>query len=122
MRTVACSRPPSPGGAASGSPWTPAHSGHGVAVFDLDRTLIRGSSLSRYGRELVARGLVPKGLMARHALVELTFRRRGIGTARLERVVTSLLGAAEDGGGGGGHAWVLSDLKSLLETGNRMAD
>jgi uncharacterized protein YndB with AHSA1/START domain len=31
-------------------------------------------------------------------------------------------GAAEDGGGGGGHAWVLSDLKSLLETGKRMAD
>jgi uncharacterized protein YndB with AHSA1/START domain len=31
-------------------------------------------------------------------------------------------GNAEDGGGGGGHAWVLSDLKSLLETGKRMAD
>jgi uncharacterized protein YndB with AHSA1/START domain len=31
-------------------------------------------------------------------------------------------GDAEDGGGGGGHAWVLSDLKSLLETGSRMAD
>ena len=30
-------------------------------------------------------------------------------------------GDAEDGGGGGGHAWVLSDLKSLLETGTRMA-
>lgn len=30
-------------------------------------------------------------------------------------------GAAEDQGAGGGHAWVLSDLKSLLETGHRMA-
>jgi uncharacterized protein YndB with AHSA1/START domain len=30
-------------------------------------------------------------------------------------------GEAEDGGGGGGHAWILSDLKSLLETGARMA-
>ena len=30
-------------------------------------------------------------------------------------------GAAEDGGGGGGHAWILSDLKSLLETGKVMA-
>jgi hypothetical protein len=27
----------------------------------------------------------------------------------------------DQGGGGGGHAWVLSDLKSLLETGERMA-
>ena len=25
-------------------------------------------------------------------------------------------------GGGGGHAWILSDLKSLLETGRVMAD
>jgi len=30
-------------------------------------------------------------------------------------------GAWEDGGAGGGHAWVLSDLKSLLETGSTMA-
>ncbi|MFL5766476.1 MAG: SRPBCC domain-containing protein [Actinomycetota bacterium] len=31
-------------------------------------------------------------------------------------------GGAEDIGGGGGWSWVLSDLKSLLETGERMAD
>lgn len=30
-------------------------------------------------------------------------------------------GSLEQGGGGGGHAWALSDLKSLLETGERMA-
>jgi hypothetical protein len=30
-------------------------------------------------------------------------------------------GAWEDSGAGGGHAWVLSDLKSLLETGSTMA-
>jgi len=30
-------------------------------------------------------------------------------------------GVAEAEGGGGGHAWILSDLKSLLETGERMA-
>jgi uncharacterized protein YndB with AHSA1/START domain len=30
-------------------------------------------------------------------------------------------GSAEAEGGGGGHAWILSDLKSLLETGERMA-
>jgi uncharacterized protein YndB with AHSA1/START domain len=32
-----------------------------------------------------------------------------------------LSGAWEDGGAGGGHAWVLSDLKSLLETGSSLA-
>jgi uncharacterized protein YndB with AHSA1/START domain len=30
-------------------------------------------------------------------------------------------GALEDEGAGGGHAWVLSDLKSLLETGKPLA-
>jgi uncharacterized protein YndB with AHSA1/START domain len=30
-------------------------------------------------------------------------------------------GALEDTGAGGGHAWILSDLKSLLETGEVMA-
>ena len=30
-------------------------------------------------------------------------------------------GGAEDFGGGGGHAWILSDLKSLLETGSTLA-
>jgi hypothetical protein len=30
-------------------------------------------------------------------------------------------GAYEDEGAGGGHAWVLSDLKSLLETGKPLA-
>jgi hypothetical protein len=30
-------------------------------------------------------------------------------------------GAFEDEGAGGGHAWVLSDLKSLLETGKPLA-
>ncbi len=30
-------------------------------------------------------------------------------------------GGSEDQGAGGGHAWVLSDLKTLLETGARLA-
>jgi HAD superfamily hydrolase (TIGR01490 family) len=65
-----------------------------VAIFDLDRTLIRGSSLSRYGRELVHRGIVPRTTVARHALLELTFRRRGVGGARIDRLVSTLLDAA----------------------------
>ena len=37
------------------------------------------------------------------------------------KLAAILSGAAEDEGAGGGWAWVLSDLKSLLETGSRMA-
>ena len=40
------------------------------------------------------------------------------GAPRLAAVVA---GQAEDEGAGGGHAWILSDLKSLLETGATMA-
>ena len=38
--------------------------------------------------------------------------------------LTAALTAGPDDleGGGGGHAWILSDLKSFLETGKRMAD
>ena len=38
--------------------------------------------------------------------------------------LTAALTAGSDDldGGGGGHPWILSDLKSLLETGKRMAD
>ena len=81
-------------GAASGSRWAPAHIGHGVALFDLDRTLIAGSSLSAFGRELVRRGLIPRSTVARHALMELAFQRRGVGAARIDRLVSTLLDAA----------------------------
>jgi uncharacterized protein YndB with AHSA1/START domain len=37
------------------------------------------------------------------------------------RLQVLLSGGLEDTGAGGGWPWVLSDLKSLLETGNRMA-
>ncbi len=94
MRTLDRSPSP-PRGATSGSRWSPAHFGHGVAVFDLDRTLIRGSSLSLYGRELVRRGLVPRTTVARHALLELAFQRRGVGAARIDQLVATLLQAAE---------------------------
>lgn len=65
-----------------------------MAVFDLDRTLIRGSSLSLYGRELVRQGLVPRSTVARHALLELAFQRRGVGAARIDHLVSTLLDAS----------------------------
>ncbi len=48
-----------------------------------------------FGRELVRRGLVPRSTVARHALLELAFQRRGVGAARLDQLVTTLLQAAE---------------------------
>ena len=86
--------PPSPTGPAIGSPWLPAHAGLGVAVFDLDRTLLRGSSLSLYGRELVRRGVVPRSTVARHLLLELAFERRGLRGDRIHRLVETLLSEA----------------------------
>ena len=71
--------------------WSPAHYGHGVAVFDLDRTLIPGSSLAMFGRELVRRGLVSRRTVARHAALEALFQRRGLGGARIDRLVRELL-------------------------------
>lgn len=38
------------------------------------------------------------------------------------RLAPLLAGEFEDMGGGGGHAWVLSDLKTLLETGSAFAE
>ena len=38
------------------------------------------------------------------------------------RLASIVAGEQESGGAGGGWAWVLSDLKSLLETGKRLAD
>ena len=38
------------------------------------------------------------------------------------RLASLVAGEHESGGAGGGWAWVLSDLKSLLETGKRLAD
>lgn len=38
------------------------------------------------------------------------------------RTAELMSGGWESGGGGGGWAWILSDLKSVLETGSRLAD
>ena len=38
------------------------------------------------------------------------------------KVAALIAGEQEDRGAGGGWAWMLSDLKSLLETGSRMMD
>ena len=57
-----------------------AHFGQGMAVFDLDRTLVPGASLLHYGRELAHRRLVSSMTLARYAFAQARFRRRGLST------------------------------------------
>jgi HAD superfamily hydrolase (TIGR01490 family) len=64
-----------------------------VAVFDLDRTLIPGSSLMVLAREYVRRGLVPRSQLLRHAGRSAVFARRGLGDAAVANVRSGALAA-----------------------------
>jgi HAD superfamily hydrolase (TIGR01490 family) len=64
-----------------------------VAVFDLDRTLIPGSSLMALARELARRGLVPRTQLVRHAGRNVVFARRGLGNSAVDNVRTGALAA-----------------------------
>lgn len=66
----------------------------GLAVFDLDRTLLPGSSLVALGRALVAAGLVERRLVARHALSALAYRRRGEREGQASDLQSRLLAVA----------------------------
>lgn len=63
-------------------------------MFDLDRTLVRGSSLVDLGRALVERGVVGRAVVARHAVGAAVFARRGLAGSAVERVRDQLLVAA----------------------------
>jgi HAD superfamily hydrolase (TIGR01490 family) len=69
-------------------------SGGGLAIFDLDRTLVPGSSLALVGRELVRRGVVRRRAVAAELAAGAVFARRGLGEARSEQVCRRLLGLA----------------------------
>lgn len=69
--------------------------------------------------------------MADEGFTKLTHEIKDMGNGSCSLTVTHELegapnvamivsGAAEEHGAGGGHAWVLSDLKSLLETGEKL--
>ncbi|HUF85486.1 MAG TPA: HAD-IB family hydrolase [Acidimicrobiia bacterium] len=65
-----------------------------VAIFDLDRTLLPGSSLALLARRAVASGLVPRRSALRHVLDESLFRVRGSTDAQLRSVSERALGLA----------------------------
>jgi HAD superfamily hydrolase (TIGR01490 family) len=78
--------------------------GRGRAVlFDLDRTLVPGSSLMPLARVLAERGVVTRAAMAAHVATNLAFRWRAAGDGHVDRIkATALLAAA-----GAEHAMLL---------------
>src|SRR5687767_11370340 len=77
--------PAAPGGAMSGT---------AAAFFDLDRTLMAGSSAYHFGRAMYKAGGLSRRQIARDALDQLRFRLRGSTdagvNALLERVMASI--------------------------------
>lgn len=67
-----------------------------LAVFDLDRTLVPGSSLVQLGRALVERDVVARSTVARHLVSAAVFARRGLDDSRIAGVRGHLLAAAAD--------------------------
>lgn len=67
--------------------------GRQVAVFDLDRTLLPGSSLVHLGRALVQDGHLASSAMVIHLLREAVFSRRGSTDGLACQVRRSVLGA-----------------------------
>lgn len=65
-----------------------------LAVFDLDRTLVPGSSLARLARALGEAGVLRRRALAGHLVREAVFAARGLGPAALDRLRASLLRAA----------------------------
>jgi HAD superfamily hydrolase (TIGR01490 family) len=67
-----------------------------LAVFDLDRTLLPGSSLSLFGRALHRAGMVGSRRMAGYLAREAVFVRRGQGTSAAHRLLAALLADVAD--------------------------
>ncbi len=67
-----------------------------IAIFDLDRTLVPGSSLMLLGKALADRKVVNRSTVARHAIGATMFARRGMADGRIARLRESLLAAAAD--------------------------
>src|SRR5690349_9211791 len=65
----------------------------GVAIFDLDRTLIPGSSLMVLARELVRRGLLQRSELRRQAGRSVRFTRLGLGDSAVDDVRARALAA-----------------------------
>jgi len=72
--------------------WVPPGLSARVALFDLDRTVVAGSSLVDLARVLLERDLVRRRTIVRHSLRHVLFKHRGVGDRSVERVRTAALG------------------------------
>ncbi len=63
-----------------------------IALFDLDRTLLPGSSLEALGRAMAAEGLLSRRRLARAAAEQVRFTRMGASDATAARLCTEGLG------------------------------
>ena len=86
---MAIARSPSSEGVAAGTIADPATP---IALFDLDRTLLPGSSLDALGRALAAEGLLSRRRLARAAAEQARFSRRGASDATADRLCAEGLG------------------------------
>jgi HAD superfamily hydrolase (TIGR01490 family) len=77
--------PPPPGGGALRRPDEP-----GAAFFDLDRTLMAGSSAFQFGRAAYKAGLVNRRALARDAWENLLFRLRGSTDATTDQLMDAI--------------------------------
>jgi len=73
--------------AAGSSVYTRPH-----ALFDLDRTLLPGSSLLLVGRALAATGEMAAGRLAVAVAADAVFARRGVGVSRTKQLLDLVLG------------------------------
>lgn len=67
--------------------------GSRLALFDLDRTLLRGSSMAAFGRALVAEGIVPRRRLLFTAAREARYRWRGASDHCVDRTRARALDA-----------------------------
>jgi HAD superfamily hydrolase (TIGR01490 family) len=82
-------------GSPVGAARLPDHNGR-LAVFDLDRTLLPGSSLSLFGLALHRAGMVGSRRMAGYLAREAVFVRRGQGVSAAHRLLAALLADVTD--------------------------
>jgi HAD superfamily hydrolase (TIGR01490 family) len=80
----------------------------GLAIFDLDRTLVPGSSLVGLAKALSERRIIGRATVARHVFSRVLFKRRGVGDGRVEALRTAGLRAVA----GYEHA-VLADVATV---------
>lgn len=63
-----------------------------LAIFDLDRTLLPGSSLLAFGRAMATAGFVSRRRLARAAMQEARYRRRGSKDGQVDELRNEALG------------------------------